>query len=96
MPKCGECGAMKKRPSKPDKKRLQELGLIKVKKQIAELEEQKIKLYESMNKILSGNFKYEVSDYKDADWYCKVEIESTDFNEHFFIVKDTGKSRYTI
>ncbi len=66
----------------------------KVKKMIRELDEEKLKLYESMGKILNGDFKYDVSNYKDTDWCSHIQIESTRFNETFFIDKDTGKNRY--
>ena len=94
MLKCGECGKEKKRPAKPGNKRMQELGLKKVKKMISELEEEKIKLYESMGKILSGDFRYDVSDFKGTDWCSQVEVESTGFRETFFIDRETGKNRY--
>lgn len=92
--KCGECGKEKKRPAKPDKKKMQELGLKKVKKMISKLEEEKLALYESMGKILNGDFIYDVSNYKDTDWCSHIKVESTRFHETFFIDKDTGKNRY--
>lgn len=94
MGKCEECGKDKPRPKKPDKKRLQELGLRNVKKMINKLEEEKVALYESMGKILSGDFEQEVSTYQEDQWYCAVRIKETNFNEFFFIDKDTGKDRH--
>lgn len=97
MMKCEECGKPKKKPkkpSKPNKAKIREMALKKVKRLIRELESERLNLYESMGKLIIGDFKYDISNYKDNVWCSHVEIESADFSETFFIDKETGENKY--